>query len=83
MKLSYLQLIPLMNAHRIETALTENGKLSLQNLPFRKGDKVEVIILDRSSSKTNSDSYPLRGTVIGYDDPFEPATSAEDWDVLQ
>ena len=78
-----------MNAHRIETALTENGKLSLQNLPFRKrcdtarvsaakeraprGDEVEVIILERSSSKTTPDSYPLRGTVIRYDDPFEPA----------
>ena len=72
-----------MNAHRIETALTENGKLSLQNLPFKKGDEVEIIILERSSSKTTPDSYPLRGTVIRYDDPFEPATSAEDWEVLQ
>jgi hypothetical protein len=72
-----------MNAHRIETALTENGKLSLQNLPFKKGDEVEIIILDRSSSKTTTDSYPLRGTVLRYDDPFEPATSAEDWDALQ
>lgn len=62
-----------MNAHRIETALTENGKLSLQNLPFKKGDEVEVIILERSSSKTDSDLYPLRGTVIRYDEPFETA----------
>ncbi len=72
-----------MNAHRLETALTENGKLSLQNLPFKKGDEVEVIIFKRSSSKTTPDSYPLRGTVIRYDDPFEPATLAEDWEVLQ
>lgn len=62
-----------MNAHRIETAFTENGKLSLQNLPFKKGDEVEIIILERSSSKTISDSHPLQGTVIRYDDPFEPA----------
>ena len=72
-----------MNAHRIETALTENGKLSLQNLPFKKGDKVEIIILDRSSSKTAPNSYPLKGTVLRYDNPFEPATSPEDWEVLQ
>ena len=38
-----------MNAHRIETALTENGKLSLQNLPFKKGDEVEIIILNYQS----------------------------------
>lgn len=67
-----------MNAHRIETALTENGKLSLQNLPFKKGDEVEIIILDRSSSKTNTDSYPLRGTVIRYDNPLEPIAMPED-----
>lgn len=24
-----------MNSHRIKTAITENGKLSLQNLPFK------------------------------------------------
>lgn len=72
-----------MNAHRIETALTENGKLSLQNLPFKKGDEVEIIILERSSSKTISNFHSLKGTVIRYDDPFEPATSTEDWEVLQ
>ena len=72
-----------MNAHRIETALTENGKLSLQNLPFKKGDEVEVIILERNSSKTVSDSYPLKGTVISYEEPFEPATSPDDWEVLK
>ena len=72
-----------MNAHHIETALTENGKLSLQNLPFKKGDVVDIIILDRSSPKTVSDSHPLKGTVVRYDAPFEPATAAEDWDALQ
>jgi hypothetical protein len=72
-----------MNVHRIETSLTENGKLSLQNLPFKKGDEVEIIILERSPSKTNSNSYSLRGTVIRYDDPFESATSPDDWEVLQ
>ncbi len=72
-----------MNAHRIETAFTEDGKLSLQNLPFKKGDEVEIIIVERNLSKTASISHPLRGTVIRYDDPFEPATSVEDWEVLQ
>ena len=82
-----------MNAHRIETALTENGKLSLQNLPFKKrcdpaavsaakeraprGDEVEIIILKRSSSKTISDSHLLKGTVIRYDNPFEPIAMSE------
>jgi hypothetical protein len=72
-----------MNAHRIETALTENGKLLLQNLPFKKGDRVEIIILERNPSQTTSDSYPLKKTVIRYDDPFESVTSPEDWEALK
>jgi hypothetical protein len=31
----------------------------------------------------NTFLYPLRGTVMGYDDPYEPAVSLEDWEVLQ
>ena len=31
----------------------------------------------------NTFLYPLRGTVIHYDEPFEPAVSLEDWEVLQ
>lgn len=32
-------------AHRTETVLLEDGKLSLDNLPFRAGQAVEVIVL--------------------------------------
>lgn len=34
-----------MNAHKIETSLTEDGTLVLKGLPFHVGDVVEVIIL--------------------------------------
>lgn len=66
-----------MNTYPIKTTLTEDGKLTLDNLPFRKGDRVEIIILERSSFKTTADSYPLKGTVIRYDDPFEPIAIPE------
>ncbi len=33
-----------MNPHKIETTLTENGKLLIDNIPFKKGESVEVII---------------------------------------
>lgn len=67
-----------MDTHLIKTTLTEDGKLTLDNLPFRQGDRVEIIILERSSFKTTTDSYPLTGTVIRYDDPFEPIAIPED-----
>jgi hypothetical protein len=72
-----------MKAHRIEATLTENGALTINNLPFKAGDAVEIIILERHSRTLNSNPYPLRGTVIRYDDPFEPATPLEDWEALQ
>ena len=79
-----------MNAHHIETILTENGTLTLRDLPFQAGDAVEVIILERHklqpseapTSPSGSNPYPLRGTVIRYDDPTEPV-ALEDWEMLQ
>ena len=79
-----------MNAHHVETVLTENGTLTLRDLPFQAGDAVEVIILERhklqpseaSTNHSDSNLYPLRGKVIHYDDPTEPV-ALEDWEVLQ
>jgi hypothetical protein len=79
-----------MNAHKIETALTEDGTLVLKGLPFHAGDVVEVIILQpqtaqhqiKSLETQNTNLYPLRGKVIRYDDPTEPV-ALEDWEYLQ
>ena len=77
-----------INALKVELVLKEDGILTLQGLPFHAGDAVEVIILglsvkigsQRSQERTH---HPLRGSVIGYDDPFEPAVSLEDWEALK
>jgi hypothetical protein len=75
-----------MNAYKVETILSEDGALILKDLPFHVGDAVEVIILERSRSVSERESpnqavqvddqpepnfYPLRGTVLYYEDPFE------------
>ena len=80
-----------MNAHHVETVLTENGTLTLRDLPFQAGDAVEVIILERHklqpseapTSPSDSNPYPLRGKQpYYYDDPTEPV-ALEDWEALQ
>ncbi|URD48433.1 hypothetical protein [Chroococcidiopsis sp. CCNUC1] len=78
-----------MNAHKIETVLNEDGTLTLRGLPFRAGDAVEVIVLESRTPlpeaptpSPDSNPYPLRGTVIRYDDPTEPV-ALEDWEVLK
>jgi hypothetical protein len=84
-----------MNAYKVETILSEDGALTLKDLPFHVGDAVEVIILERSPSVSTEKSpsqvakaedqaepnlYPLRGTVLFYEDPFESAVPIKDLD---
>ena len=76
----------MMNAYKHSVTLTEDGTLLLNGLPFYAGDTVEVIILKQSavqnSSQSSSSEFPLKGSVIRYDDPFEPAVSSQEWDAL-
>jgi hypothetical protein len=69
-------------AHRIEVILAEDGKLSLDKLPFRAGQAVEVIVLPASSPTPTPTAHPLRGSVVRYDRPTEPVAEG-DWGVLQ
>jgi hypothetical protein len=71
-----------MNAYRIETAIAENGTLTLSGIPFHAGDTVEVIILEHTMQVTSTNRYPLRGTPIHYIDPTEPV-ALEEWEILQ
>ncbi len=79
-----------MQAHKVEVVLSENGTLVLEGLPFRAGETVEVIILrptpqpvSSPTSSSRTSAFPLQGTVLFYDEPFEPAVSPQDWDVLK
>ncbi len=67
-------------AHRIEIVLAEDGKLSLDQLPFRAGQVVEVIVLPAPS--TLPIIHPLQGAVIHFDRPTEPVAET-DWGVIQ
>lgn len=75
-----------LQAHRIETRLTENGTLALSGRPFGVGEAVEVITLPQpgaSASEADPQTrYPLRGLSAPYDRPTEPV-ALEDWDALR
>jgi hypothetical protein len=68
-------------AHRSETVLTEDGKLLINNLPFRAGQSVEVIVLPTAPPPVPGD-HSLKGTVLRYDRPNDPV-AVEDWDALK
>ena len=57
-----------LQAHRIETTLTQDGSLTLDHLPFRAGESAEVIVLTNSPSRAAEERCPLRGTVIRWSD---------------
>lgn len=63
-------------AHRIDVVLVEDGKSSLDNLPFRAGQAVEVIVLPAAHSGTST-GHPLRGMVLRYDQPTAPVAEAD------
>jgi len=76
-----------MHAYKVEAIVEADGNLNLSGLPFHAGKAVEVIILERPDpsqepSQSESNLYPLQGTVLSYDEPFESAASLEDWDAL-
>ena len=70
-----------MQAYRTETTLSQDGKLSIKGLPFRKGEAVEVIILTKQQEPAG-DRYPLRGKPIEYHQPFD-GIAQDDWDALK
>lgn len=51
-----------MHAHRVRAVVEEDGSITLRNLPFSKGDQVEVILLcqkegeSRKTEKTVKES---------------------------
>ncbi|WP_448573851.1 hypothetical protein [Trichothermofontia sp.] len=77
-----------MNAYKLAAMLIEDGTLLLKDLPFQAGDAVDIIILEQPKKPPETPhqttEYPLQGKQpYRYDDPFEPAVPAEDWEVLK
>jgi hypothetical protein len=69
------------SAHHLEVILSQDGKLILDELPFRAGQRVEVIIL-ATQPASNGREYALRGKPIEYVDPTDPVAQ-EDWEAAQ
>ena len=68
-----------MQAHRTETTLAEDGVITLRDIPFRRGESVEVIVLPFSGVAASGSRYPLRGTPVTLLSPTEPVADA-DWE---
>ncbi len=58
--------------------MSEDGVITLRDLPFRRGEAVEVIVLPFATA-TAAVRYPLRGTPVKLLAPTEPVAEA-DWE---
>lgn len=70
------------HAYRTEVVVAEDGSLRLDELPFRPGEIVEVILIPRVAAAHTHPSAPLRGSVLRYDQPIAPVAD-EDWEALR
>ena len=71
-----------MEAYRTEAVIQENRVLTVRGLPFRAGEKVEVIILGSRHNSDKTNRYPLRGQHIRYTAPFDGVAEG-DWDAMR
>ena len=70
-----------MEAFKTKTKI-KNHSIKIDKVPFKDGEEVEVTVNKVEKAPHNS-KYPLRGTLLKYEDPFEPAVPPEDWEANQ
>jgi hypothetical protein len=59
-----------------ESVVQEDGKLTLDHLPFVHGQSLQIFISVRP--RVSAERHLLRGTVLKYERPLEPVASG-DW----
>ena len=70
-----------MRTYRVQAIISNDGTLTIKKLPFRAGDRVEVIVRSHERERELTERYPLRGKPIRYVDPFD-SVAEDDWDAL-
>jgi len=71
-----------MQTYWMETIISQNRVLTIRGVPFRAGEKVEVIILSRPPLREGAERYPLRGQSVLYLAPFDGIAENE-WNALK
>jgi hypothetical protein len=66
-----------MQPYWVETVISQNRVLTLRGVPFRAGEKVQVIVISHSQKRVKAKRYPLRGKRIRYTAPFDSVAASE------
>ncbi len=68
-----------MNTYRIEKTVPKSRTITIDKLPFRAGQMIEIVVRTARRSRNGNKRYPLRGKLLRYIDPFEPVAQ-DDWE---
>ncbi len=71
-----------MQTYYVAATVADDGTLTLKGIPFRAGDRVEVILRGCQPARPADGPYPLRGKAIHYADPFQ-GVAEDDWEALK
>lgn len=71
-----------MKEYTTEAEVGGDGRVVLDGLPFAEGERVEVTVRRSGGTTGMRDRYPLRGTVVRYDDPFG-SVGEDEWEALR
>lgn len=63
----------------VETTVPSSRMLTIKELPFQAGDKVQIIVRHRKREQGRYGHYSLRGKPISYSDPFRSVAEGN-WD---
>lgn len=73
-----------METFKTKTKVKKNHKVHIDDVPFDDGQEVEIIIsVSNKNEHYDSLKDSLKGSVIKYDNPFEPIITSEDWELLK
>lgn len=71
-----------MQTFRIESIVSPKRVLTIRGVPFRAGERVEVIVVSISHTSVTDKYYPLRGKPFSLSLPFD-SVAENDWDALR
>ncbi len=70
-----------MEAYKTDAVVEEGGTVTIGNVPFRKGERLEVILRQRDTPVEGTEAYALRGEPVRYVDPYD-GVAEENWEAL-
>ncbi len=66
-------------AYRTSAIVHDDGTVVIGNLPFHKGQRLEVILLEQNKTARDDGTYALRGETVRYIDSFG-SIAEDEWE---